>query len=118
MLASSSTSAAQFVAGTQHLRTLLPPDVQQVLDYYEAIGDFTAPEYLDAVNVFYQNFFCRLDPYPDPLLRSAANIDGNQVYATMNGPQRVLHHRQPRHLGPHVAGGPHQESRAADARAL
>jgi len=86
VLASTSTSAAQFVAGTRHLRTLLPADVQRVLDYYESIGDFTAPEYLDAVNVFYLNFFCRLDPYPDALLRSGANVDGNQVYATMNGP--------------------------------
>jgi proline-specific peptidase len=86
VLASTSASAAQFVAGTRHLRTLLPLDVQRVLDYYEARGDSTAPEYLDAVNVFYQNFFCRLDPYPEPLLRSGANIEGNQVYATMNGP--------------------------------
>jgi proline-specific peptidase len=86
VLASTSASAAQFMAGTRSLRTLLPPDVQRVLDYYEARGEFTAPEYLDAVNVFYQNFFCRLDPYPEPLMRSGANIDGNPVYATMNGP--------------------------------
>jgi proline-specific peptidase len=64
--------------------------VQRVLDFYEAKGDFTAPEYLDAVNVFYQNFFCRLDPYPEALLRSAANVDGNQVYATMNGPNEFV----------------------------
>ena len=86
VLASTSASASEFVAGTQYLRTLLPADVQQALNYYESIGDITAPEYLDAVNVFYQNFFCRLDPYPDALLRSAANVDGNQVYAVMNGP--------------------------------
>ena len=86
VLASASASAGEFVAGTKYLRTLLPADVRQTLDYYESIGDVTAPEYLDAVNVFYQNFFCRLDPYPDALLRSAANVDGNQVYAVMNGP--------------------------------
>lgn len=86
VLASTSGSAAQFVAGTRYLRTLLSPEVQQTLAYYEAKGDLTAPEYLDAVNVFYQNFLCRLDPWPEQLLRSAANLDGNQVYATMNGP--------------------------------
>ena len=90
VLASTSSSAPEFVAGTRYLRTLLPADVQSVLDYYEAKGDFTAPEYLDAVGVFYQNFFCRLDPYPEPLLRSAANVDGNQVYATMNGPNEFV----------------------------
>jgi proline-specific peptidase len=90
VLASTSASAPQFVAGTKYLRTLLPPDVQRVLDTYEAKGDFTAPEYLDAVNVFYQNFLCRLDPYPEPLLRSVANLDGNQVYTTMNGPNEFV----------------------------
>ncbi|GAA3438616.1 proline iminopeptidase-family hydrolase [Kutzneria kofuensis] len=89
VLSSTSASAAQFVAGTRYLRTLLPADVQQVLDHYEAKGDFTAPEYLDAVNVFYRNFLCRLDPYPEPLLRSAANLAGNQVYATMGGPNEL-----------------------------
>lgn len=86
VLASASASAAQFVTGTQYLRTLLPADVQRTLNYYESIGDITAQAYLDAVNVFYQNFFCRLNPWPEPLLRSGANVDGNQVYAVMNGP--------------------------------
>jgi proline-specific peptidase len=90
VLASTSTNAPQFVAGTRYLRSLLPADVQRVLDEYEAKGDYTAPEYLDAVNVFYANFFCRLDPYPEALLRSAANVDGNQVYATMNGPNEFV----------------------------
>jgi proline-specific peptidase len=90
VLASTGSSAPQFVAGTRELRTQLPADVQRVLDEYEAKGDYTAPEYLDAVNVFYANFFCRLDPYPEALLRSAANVDGNQVYATMNGPNEFV----------------------------
>jgi proline-specific peptidase len=90
VLASTSSSAPQFVAGTRYLRTLLPADVQSVLDEYEARGDYTAPAYLDAVNVFYAHFFCRLDPYPEALLRSAANVDGNQVYATMNGPNEFV----------------------------
>ena len=90
VLASTSGSAPQFVEGTRYLRTLLPADVQLVLDFYEAKGDFTAPEYLDAVGVFYQNFLCRLDPYPEPLLRTVANLDRNQVYATMNGPNEFV----------------------------
>ena len=28
----------------------------------------------------------RLDPWPDPVLRTIANLDGNQVYEVMNGP--------------------------------
>ncbi|MCE7010207.1 proline iminopeptidase-family hydrolase [Kibdelosporangium philippinense] len=91
VLASTSSSMEEFVAGTRYLRTLLPQDVQQTLDYYEAKGEFTAPEYLDAVNVFYANFLCRLpQPYPAPLQRSFDNLDGNQVYATMNGPNEFV----------------------------
>ncbi|MFI6094713.1 proline iminopeptidase-family hydrolase [Lentzea sp. NPDC051213] len=90
VLASTSAGAPQFVAGTRQLRSLLPAEVQRVLDYYEARGEYTAPEYLEAVGVFYMNYFCRLDPYPEALLRSAANVEGNQVYATMNGPNEFV----------------------------
>ncbi|WP_326836940.1 proline iminopeptidase-family hydrolase [Amycolatopsis rhabdoformis] len=90
VLASTSAGAPEFVAGTKYLRSLLPPDVQQTLDKYEAQGDFTAPEYLDAVNVFYANFLCRLSPYPAAIQRSFDILDGNQVYAAMNGPNEFV----------------------------
>ncbi len=90
VLASTSASTPQFVDGTKRLRATLPADVQATLDRYEAAGDFAAPEYLAAVNEFYIRFLCRLDPYPEPLLRSIANLDGNQVYLTMNGPNEFV----------------------------
>jgi proline iminopeptidase len=86
VLASGSGSAAEFAAGTRRLRATLPRDVQKTLDYYEARGEFTAPEYLTAVQAFYDQFLFRGKELPDALLRSMANVDGNQVYATMNGP--------------------------------
>ncbi|MFF5079376.1 proline iminopeptidase-family hydrolase [Actinoplanes sp. NPDC000266] len=86
VLASTSGSAQEFVAGTRRLRARLPRDVQKTLDYYEARSEFTAPAYLAAVQVFYDNFLFRQKEVPDALLRSMANVDGNQVYATMNGP--------------------------------
>ena len=35
---------------------------------------------------FYRRHLCRLDPWPDCALRSVAELEGNQVYLTMNGP--------------------------------
>jgi proline-specific peptidase len=90
VLASTSASIAEFVAGTRHLRSLLSKDVQETLDDFEAREDYTAPEYAAAVGNFYDNFLFRQHPYPDSLLRSLANLDGNQVYATMNGPNEFV----------------------------
>jgi proline-specific peptidase len=39
---------------------------------------------------FYRRHLCRLDPWPDPLVRSVENLDGNQVYETMNGPNEFF----------------------------
>jgi proline-specific peptidase len=39
-----------------------------------------------AVDAFYTRHLCRLDEWPDPLLRTGEILNGNQVYATMNGP--------------------------------
>ena len=86
VLASTAGSTAEFSAGTRRLRATLPRDVQETLNHYEARGEFTAPAYLEAVQVFYDNFLFRGRELPPALLRSMANVDGNQVYATMNGP--------------------------------
>jgi len=48
------------------------------------------PDYEDAVMEFYRRHLCRLDPWPDPLVRSVENLDGNQVYETMNGPNEFF----------------------------
>ncbi len=57
---------------------------------YEASGEFHHPEYEDAVMEFYRRHLCRLDPFPEPLLRSVNNLEGNPVYETMNGPNEFF----------------------------
>ncbi|MDP6452271.1 MAG: proline iminopeptidase, partial [SAR202 cluster bacterium] len=49
-------------------------------------GDFGSPEYEVGLMEFYRRHLCRLDPWPEPLMRSVENLDGNIVYETMNGP--------------------------------
>jgi proline-specific peptidase len=86
VLASTAASIPEVLAEIQKLKGQLPDAVRDVMDRYEATGDFANPEYQAAVMEFYKLFLCRLDPWPDCLMRSVANLDGNQVYLTMNGP--------------------------------
>ncbi len=86
VLASTSASMPQFEAETRRLRKELPAEVQQVLNKYEALGDYHNPEYEKAVEAFYQKHVCRLPEWPECVLRTVANLENNPVYETMNGP--------------------------------
>ena len=83
-IASSPSSMPLWVAEANRLRELLPAEVQSTLQKHEAAGTTDTQEYLDAVTVFYKRHVCRLDPYPDYVDRTFANV--GQVYLTMNGP--------------------------------
>jgi proline-specific peptidase len=89
-LASTSASMPQFVAETTRLKSELPVGIYRTLQRHEATGDYRHPDYEAAVLEFYKRHVCRLDPWPDPLLRTVANLDGNPVYETMNGPNEFI----------------------------
>jgi len=86
VLASTSASVPEVVTEITSLKAQLPANVLDVMHRHEAIGDYAHPEYQQAVMDFYRRHLCRLEEWPDCLMRSVANIDGNQVYLTMNGP--------------------------------
>lgn len=90
VLASTSASIPQYVAEVEKLKAALPADLYRTMQRCEAAGDYRNPEYEAAVRVFYQRHLCRLDPWPDALLRTVRNLDGNAVYATMNGPNEFI----------------------------
>ena len=90
VLASTSASIPQFVAECERLKSELPPEVYATLQRYEAAGDHRNPAYEQAADVFYRRHVCRLDPWPDPFLRTVENLTDNQVYETMNGPNEFL----------------------------
>jgi proline iminopeptidase len=48
----------------------LPADVQATLGRHEAAGTTEACEYQEAMMVFYRRHVCRLDPWPEPLVRA------------------------------------------------
>ncbi len=90
VLASTSASIPQFVAEAERLKAALPPEVYETMLRHEAAGELHHPDYEAAVMEFYRRHVCRLDPWPEPLLRTAENLDGNPVYETMNGPNEFF----------------------------
>jgi len=86
VLASTSASIPEFMAGARGLIEALPEPHRTVLIELGAKGQYDHPDYQAAVDVFYHRHLCRADPWPDALMRSSAQMDGNQVYLTMNGP--------------------------------
>jgi proline-specific peptidase len=85
-LASTSASIPQFVYEAGKLISELPREMAETMRRLEAEGDFENPEFEAGMMEFYKRHLCRLDPWPDPIMRSLENLDGNIVYETMNGP--------------------------------
>lgn len=64
----------------------LPGDAGKIIKKYEALGDFTNPEYEKAVNVFYREHLLRMDEMPEDVSRSLEYGMSRNVYPIMNGP--------------------------------
>jgi proline iminopeptidase len=63
----------------------LPAPYPEILERYEAKGEFQHPEYLRAVEEFYRRHLCRLPEWPAELRYSLEHMSGPK-YGTMNGP--------------------------------
>jgi L-proline amide hydrolase len=87
VVADSPASIPLWVAEANGLREELPVDVQEALTRHEAAGSTDTPEYREAMQVFYRRHVCRLDPWPEEVVRTFALMDEDPtVYRTMNGP--------------------------------
>jgi proline-specific peptidase len=86
VLASTSASIPQFVAEARRLIDEMPEPFRTTLIELGARGAYDDPAYQAAVMEFYRRHLCRLDPWPECARLSVAELDGNQVYLTMNGP--------------------------------
>lgn len=86
-LASSGSSIPQWIAEANRLRAELPPEVQRTLLIHEQAGTTDDPTYAAAAAEFDRRFVCRLDPWPDCVVRTFAQLQRDpEVYHTMNGP--------------------------------
>jgi proline-specific peptidase len=87
IVSDSPASMEQWVAEANRLRADLPPEAQRTLLAHEAAGTTDSAEYQEAVQAFYRRHVCRVDPWPDYVARTFAQLEQNpEVYHTMNGP--------------------------------
>jgi proline-specific peptidase len=86
ILASTSASAREFTDAAGLLIRQLPEPHRSVLIEGGESGAYDTPEYAVAVMEFYRRHVCRMDPWPAALNATVANLDGNEVYLTLNGP--------------------------------
>ncbi len=87
VVADSPASIPLWVEEANRLRADLPAEARDALARHEAAGTTDSREYLDAMDVFYRRHVCRLDPWPDDVVRTFAAIEQDPtVYGTMNGP--------------------------------
>ncbi len=87
IVADAPASMRQWVAEANRLRAELPQEVQQTLLRHEADGTTDEADYEEAMLVFYRRHLCRLDPWPECLMRSFEKVAADpEVYRTMNGP--------------------------------
>jgi len=83
-------SIPSYVSSITELRRQLPREVLEVLEKYEAAGDYDAPEYTEILfEHVYSKHICRVSPWPEPLLRMFRHMNG-QVYNTMQGPNEFV----------------------------
>ena len=86
-LADPLVSAPQWDAEAQRLRRELPAAVHAVLRHHEAAGTTSSPEYEAALMVYYRRHVCRLDPWPECLVRAFNRLaEDPELYNTMWGP--------------------------------
>lgn len=90
IISNMTASIASYVSYINELRAKLPPEIIEVLDRYEAKGDFTAPEYEEIIlQQVYSKHLCRLDPWPEPMMRMFRHMN-LQIYNTMQGPNEFV----------------------------
>ena len=70
VIADSPADMHDWVEVQNELKTRLPQDVQDILTKYDNARTWEDTEYQDAVQVFYREFLCRLETYPDVLIKS------------------------------------------------
>jgi proline iminopeptidase len=85
ILCGSPASMPRWIRECNELRAALPAGEREILDRHEANGWTACPEYQGALVTFYRRHVCRMDPWPEGLERSFAEV-GSDVYTTMNGP--------------------------------
>ncbi|MFB7368512.1 proline iminopeptidase-family hydrolase [Streptomyces sp. NPDC056222] len=74
VLAGVVADAPSYAAEARRLKDSLPAEEREVIDRCEAEGTTDDDAYLGATMAFYQRWLCRLDPWPEHLVRSVLTM--------------------------------------------
>jgi proline-specific peptidase len=85
-LASTSASIPQVMSCFPEMFRTLSHEDQSALATHIAAGTFTHPAFQLATVHFYQKYLCRIDPFPDCVMRTIANSNSSPTVAPMIGP--------------------------------
>ncbi len=86
VISSMTASYPSYAKNAAKIRGGLPADVREAMDRYEGQGAIDSPEYQDLLMTqLYSKYMCRLDPWPEPLLRALGSLS-QPVYNTIQGP--------------------------------
>ncbi len=90
VISNMTASIPSYVKYVNELRAKFPADIVAKMDEYEKAGKYDAPEYQEIIfSVLYAQHVCRLDPWPDPVMRSLKHFN-MQIYNTMQGPNEFV----------------------------
>jgi len=85
--ADSPASIPAFVDGCNELLDAMEPQVRDTIRAGERSGETSTPQFQAAVMQFYRRHVCRLETWPDAVVRSFDAMEADPtVYGTMNGP--------------------------------
>jgi L-proline amide hydrolase len=85
--ADSPSSVPAFVAGCNELLDAMDAEISATIRAGERSGETSTPEFHAAAMEFYKRHVCRVDPWPDHVVRSFDAMESDPtVYGTMNGP--------------------------------
>ncbi len=90
VISNMTASIPSYVKYVNELRAKFPAEIVAKMDKYERAGNYEAPEYQEIIfNVLYAQHLLRLDPWPDPVMRSLKHFN-TQIYNTMQGPNEFV----------------------------
>jgi proline iminopeptidase len=90
IISNMTASFPKYAAYNAKLRAKMRPSLIDSLEVYENRGDYFNPEYADLVfQAYYTKHLCRLDEWPEPLVRSFRHMN-QHVYAYMQGPSEFV----------------------------
>jgi proline iminopeptidase len=90
VISNMTASVKSYLSYVNKLKAVLPPETIKTMEKYEQAHDYDAAEYQEIMmKQIYSQYVCRLDPWPNPLLRAFIHVN-NQVYNVMQGPNEFV----------------------------